>query len=323
MKLPLIERLLKKSHLTSENIPDKNKYQNRFFIKNFYPSKRTSLLINNNNKEEQLSNNLRFKLELKNTLRRVTSISYLNLKNNKTIKKRIKITNNINNDILNLNSDNNILFNDYSDYNKTRTLINSKSSFISIRKNKEKNKEINKEKNEEKEKDKLIIINNELKNKLNRSDVIKSKKIHEYNIKFNNLFWRNISWNNNILKNIFKKNLNNKRGKKEEIKNIDCKNMKQSFDKEKEKKNSFVFKSYNENGSSYFNSEINNFYNNCKYKNNKLKLSLMKERNINKSQRIYMSIFNENIYNNFCALNMNQKNENQKIYNLSSRKNIK
>ena len=148
-----------------------------------------------------------------------------------------------------------------------------------------------------------------------------NKQIHNYNIKFNNSLLKNINWNNNILKKILK----NKKSKIniEKIKNFKFRNKKEILDKEIEKKNSFVFKSYNENGSSYFNREINNFYNNCKYKNNKLKLSLMKERNINKSQRIYMSIFNENIYNNFCALNMNQKNENQKIYNLSSRKNIK
>ena len=148
-----------------------------------------------------------------------------------------------------------------------------------------------------------------------------SKQIHNYNIKFNNSFLKNINWNNNILKKLlkekkFKINLG-------AIKNFKLRNQKESSDKEKEKKNPITFKSYNEIDSSYFNSEINDFYNNCKYKNNKLILSLMKERNINKSKKVYLSIFNENIYNNYCAFNMNQKNLNPKIYNLSSEKTIK
>ena len=32
-------------------------------------------------------------------------------------------------------------------------------------------------------------------------------------------------------------------------------------------------------------------------------------RNLNQSKRIYLSISNENIYNNYCAFNINQKNE--------------
>ena len=265
--------------------------------------------------------------------------------NQKKIKimKRANINNNKNHIYL-INSDNINEINTNNNYNDSiftenrfQTLINGRSSFI----------------NNRNENDKLnlpivpkILKNFERKNRLNQSDIInnrnnkikkekyvryifssikdktKSKQLHEYNIKFNNSLLNNINWKNNILRRILK----NKKIKinMEAIKNYKFRNKKDLLDKEKEKKNQIIFKSINnESDNSYFNSEINNFYNNCKYKNNKLKLSLMKERNINKSQRIYMSIFNENIYNNFCALNMNQKNENQKIYNLSSRKNIK
>ena len=124
-----------------------------------------------------------------------------------------------------------------------------------------------------------------------------SKQIHNYNIKFNNSFLKNINWNNNILKKLlkekkFKINLG-------AIKNFKLRNQKESSDKEKEKKNPITFKSYNEIDSSYFNSEINDFYNNCKYKNKKLILSMKKHDTIKSNQRIFLDRFNDNINNNF------------------------
>ena len=287
MKLPLIEN---NKRLISENIFElKNKYQNKFVLKNFIPTKKSPIILKKDNIEE-LSND---KLELKNKLKRVSSISYLNSKNNKIIKKKIKIRN-INNDIFELNSDN--IINNFSDNIKTRPFINDKS----IKKYKDK--------------DKLIYISQEIKNKLNFSSVNKDNKIHEYNIKFNNAFWKNISWNNNILKNIFKRSLNKGKEKNEEKENsINCKNMK-SFDKEKdkdkEKKNLRIFKNINNDYiNSYFYSEINNFYNN--YKNNKIILSKLEKKNMSNNKKIYTSPFNENIYyNNHCVSELINNNKN-------------
>ena len=82
MKLPLIEN---NKRLISENIFElKNKYQNKFVLKNFIPTKKSPIILKKDNIEE-LSND---KLELKNKLKRVSSISYLNSKNNKIIKKK-------------------------------------------------------------------------------------------------------------------------------------------------------------------------------------------------------------------------------------------
>ena len=267
--------------------------------------------------------------------------------NQKKIKimKRANINNNKNHIYL-INSDNINEINTNNNYNDSiftenrfQTLINGRSSFI----------------NNRNENDKLnlpivpkILKNFERKNRLNQSDIInnrnnkikkekyvryifssikdktKSKQLHEYNIKFNNSLLNNINWKNNILRRILK----NKKIKinMEAIKKYKFRNKKVLIDKEKEKekekKNQIIFKSINnESDNSYFNSEINNFYNNCKYKNNKLILSLMRKRNINKSKRIYLSRFNENIYYNYCVSN-NYNNDNESKRSLPNEKDI-
>ena len=173
------------------------------------------------------------------------------------------------------------------------------------------------------------IINNNIIKKENNikyifngvKDQKEIKKIHEYNIKFNNSFLRNIKWNNNILKNILKNN-RFKLNIKENNNTINNKSLNISLDKEKEKKNEInIFKNINNKyDNSYFNSEINKFYNKCKYKNNKLILSMIKKRKINKTKRIYLNRFNDYIYNNYCAsnniYNANKKDDN-KIKNTS------
>ena len=111
----------------------------------------------------------------------------------------------------------------------------------------------------------------------------------------------------------------------EAIKNYKFRNKKGLLEKEKEKekKNQIIFKSINNenNNNSYFNSEINNFYNNCKYKNNKLILSLMRNRNINKTKRIYLSRFNENIYYNYCVSNINDTESKRSLPNEKEKNN--
>jgi hypothetical protein len=151
-------------------------------------------------------------------------------------------------------------------------------------------------------------------------DKIIKNNFHEYDIKFKNSFLRNINWNNNVLKKIF-------RNKKimlnmELIKNYKIKkNESKEKEKEKETKELNILKNINNfYDNSYFNSEINKFYNKCKYKNNKLILSMIKKRKINKTKRIYLNRFNDYIYNNYCAsndiYNANKKDDN-KIKNTS------
>ena len=263
--------------------------------------------------------------------------------NHKKIKiiRRANFNNNKNHHIYLINSDNINEINTNNNYNDSiytenrfNTLINSRASSVN---NKNENYKLS-----------LpivpkIVLNYGGKNRLNQSDIInnrnnkikkeryvryifssikdktKSKQLHEYNIKFNNSFLNNINLNNNILKRILK----NKKIKinMEAIKNYKFRNKKDLLEKEKEKekekKNQIIFKSINNenNNNSYFNSEINNFYNNCKYKNNKLILSLMRNRNINKTKRIYLSRFNENIYYNYCVSNINDNESKRSLPN--------
>ena len=264
--------------------------------------------------------------------------------NQKKIKimKRANINNNKNHIYL-INSDNINEINTNNNYNDSiftenrfQTLINGRSSFI----------------NNRNENDKLnlpivpkILKNFERKNRLNQSDIInnrnnkikkekyvryifssikdktKSKQLHEYNIKFNNSLLNNINWKNNILRRILK----NKKIKinMEAIKKYKFRNKKVLIDKEKEKekekKNQIIFKSINnESDNSYFNSEINNFYNNCKYKNKKLILSIKKSESISSNQRIFLDRFNDNVNNNYIPSLI----EHKKIPNNENKGNI-
>ena len=277
--------------------------------------------------------------------------SYINSNRDNPInQKKIKIMKraNINNKnhIYLINSDNINEINTNNNYNDSintenrfQTLLYGRPSFINYR-NENENDNLNlpivpkilKNYGRKNRLNQSYIINNR-NNKITKEkyvryifssikDKTKSKQLHEYNIKFNNSLLNNINWKNNILKRILK----NKKIKinMEAIKNYKFRNKKDLLDKEKEKekKNQIIFKSINnENNNSYFNSEINNFYNNCKYKNNKLILSLMRKRNINKSKRIYLSRFNENIYYNYCVSN-NYNNDNESKRSLPNEKDI-
>ena len=156
---------------------------------------------------------------------------------------------------------------------------------------------------------------NEIKHIFNGvKDKMRKKNFHEYDIKFNNSFLKNINWNNNVLKKIF-------RNKKimlnmELIKNY---KIKKNESKEKETKEIGILKNINNfYDNSYFNSEIKNFYNNCKYKNKKLILSIKKSESISSNQRIFLDRFNDNVNNNYIPSLI----EHKKIPNNENKGNI-
>ena len=164
-------------------------------------------------------------------------------------------------------------------------------------------------------KDDEVKKENEIKHIFNGvKDKMRKKNFHEYDIKFNNSFLKNINWNNNVLKKIF-------RNKKimlnmELIKNY---KIKKNESKEKETKDIGLLKNINNfYDNSYFNSEIKNFYNNCKYKNKKLILSIKKSESISSNQRIFLDRFNDNINNNFIPSLI----EHKKIPNNENKGNI-
>ena len=344
MKLPKIEGFQSDLKIKNHNILN-TKFLNNIKVIKHFPLKNLHNYLDTEKKSMSMLN-----IRKKNYYEEkkiMTNLSYLksSRENESPIKqKQIKILKKTNNNehIYMLNSDNVILnsnnrFND-STYleNRYQTLINNRASLIKNKNEKKKlilpivseilkHDELKYEKNNLNQSD-VNVINHKIK--LKKSDYLKyilsgtnneekTQKIHEYNIKFHNSFLSNINWNNNILKRIFKNK--NIKINMETIENFKYKNKKELLekDKEKEKKNPIVFKNINnDNDNSYFNSEINNFYNNCRYKNNKLILSLMKKRNINKNdKRIYLNRFNENIYHNYCAsnniYNNNHKNENK------------
>lgn len=340
MKLPKLKGYSNNVKITNHNIINKRLLNNIKIIK-YNPFKNMHNNIGNEKKSLSVVNLKKKKLYKEQEIMTINSYLKSNLEKpiNKKIIKIVKKDDNNDNDLrlnsdnLYANNDNNNDFNDtiYTE-NRFKTLINSKSSFINNRNENNKiilptvTKMLGNFDGKNKLNQSVLNINKIKKIKLKQDkyirDIIagvkeeeKFKKLHEYNIRFDNSFLYNINWNNNILKNMLKNkkiNIN-----MEAIKNYKIKNKKMQFDKEKEKKNILLSKSIdNENDNSYFNSEINNFFNNCKYKNNKLILSLMKKRNNNNNinKRIYLSRFNENIYNNYCESN-NLYNENPKFEN--------
>ena len=330
MKLPLIEGYLNdyeynssssdKRNLNRIKIPKNKSFNN---LNNYFDTEKKLINIININKND-----------INKKLKRLPSIYNTKSINENIIKnKKIKIVKRINNNYIKNSNDTNNIYNDFTN-NEFQTLINSKSTIIEDKKN-DNNKmilplglKIPLIKYENKFNNSDIINNNIIKKENNIKYIFNGvkdqkeiKKIHEYNIKFNNSFLRNIKWNNNILKNILKNN-RFKLNIKENNNTINNKSLNISLDKEKEKKNEInIFKNINNKyDNSYFNSEINKFYNKCKYKNNKLILSMIKKRKINKTKRIYLNRFNGYIYNNYCAsnniYNANKKDDN-KIKNTS------
>ena len=278
--------------------------------------------------------------DLKEQLKRISSLSYLKPKERNNTKlnrvQTIKVTNNNLNNVINLDSNNNIDRNTrYSDKD-SQTMLNSISSIMN---NKNENKlilptasKITIMKSEKEIKlsksniinkidtnknDKGIKIRNNIKYLFNNnSDKKDNNKFHEYDIKFHNSFYRNVNWNNNILKKILEEK--NMKINLDIIKKCNYKKINDAKEKEKKKKNQHELKNINNKGyvNSYFNSDINNFYNKCKYKNNKLILTLMKKRNQNSGIKNYLSRFNDNnLYRNYCAYNIvnneKQRNENK------------
>ena len=239
----------------------------------------------------------------------MNSIKFIKIQKNKTLFNKVKSENNDSNLVKNILK---------SDEEYIPQLINKKLNLFNNKHNKKlilpiAYNKINQMKiinNDETKKENYIkYIFNGVKEKIRKNNC------HEYDIKFNNSYLKNINWNNNVLKKIFrnKKMMLNM----ELIKNYKIKkNESKEKEKEKETKELNILKNINNfYDNSYFNSEINNFYNNCKYKNNKLILSLMRKRNINKSKRIYLSRFNENIYYNYCVSNINENESKRSLPN--------
>ena len=325
MKLPFIEGY-------SDNSVHKFNSSDQRDLNNFKAFKENhfcNIILNNFGKERKPIKfiNLR-KKDLKEKLKKISSVSdietkSINKKNINSIKmiklgKRKSILNSLKSDISDNRLDKNLNNND--DY--FQDLIISKSTIVNNRNNKKlilpiasnklnNYKIFNNIEDESKKENSCKYIFNGVKEKA------KKNTIHEYDIKFNNSFLKNINWNNNLLKKIFKS--------KKIILNMeiikDYKIKKKSESKEKETKEKSILKninSINNYDNSYFNSEINNFYNNCKMKNNKLILSMVKKNDSIKSyKKIYIDRFNDNnknsnffpskiIHNNF------PKNENKR-----------
>ena len=161
-------------------------------------------------------------------------------------------------------------------------------------------------------------INNELtKKKAIDYNLDKNKGYHEHYIFFNNSFLGKNSWKNNLLKNILPKNINYIL-KERELQKIAKINSQLSQEKEKNDKikikNKFnIFRNLSnshDNSYSFFNSEINHFYNN--YKNNNCKLILFKRNeNINKdNNKIHFNKLHKNISYNYNLNIPHKKNQN-------------
>ena len=275
--------------------------------------------------------------DLKEKLKKISSLSYLKPKERNNTKlnrvQTIKVTNNNSNNVINLDSNNIDKNTRYTDkdsqtmLNSISSIMNNKSenklilptaSKILIMKNDRemklsKSNIINKIDNNRN--DKGIKIRNNIKYLFNNNyDKIDTNKVHEYDIKFHNSFYRNVNWNNNILKKMLEEK--NMKINLDLIKNCKYRKINNAMEKEKKKKNKNELKSINNKNyiNSYFNSDINNFYNKCKYKNNKLILTLMKKRNQNSGIKNYLSRFNDNnLYRNYCAYNIinNEKQINE------------
>ena len=160
-------------------------------------------------------------------------------------------------------------------------------------------------------------INKELTKKKTLDYKLDNKKYHEHYIFFNNCFFKKNSWNNNLLKNILPKNINYIL-KERELQKIAKINSQLSQEKEKNDKikikNKFnIFRNLSnshDNSYSFFNSEINHFYNN--YKNNNCKLILFKRNeNINKdNNKIHFNKLHKNISYNYNLNIPHKKNQN-------------
>ena len=283
--------------------------------------------------------------DLKEKLKRISSIYYLKPKKRNNMKlssvHTIRLTNNNTKDMINLDSNNNYDRNTrFSDkdsqmLNSISSILNSKNdnnlilptgSKILLMKNEReiklsKSNIINKIDNNKN--DKGIDVKNNIKNPFNNIyDNTNINKFHEYDIKFHNSFFKNVNWNNNILKKMLQEK--NMKINLDSINNNKYMKRNDTMDKVKEKKNQNVLKNINNNKNyinSYFNSDINKFYNNCKYKNNKLILSLLKNRKKNAGIKNYLSRFNDNnIYHNYCTCNIvnNEKPRNENKRNTIS-----
>ena len=318
MKLPFIEGYSDNSINQYNYSYDKRNLNNFKALKDVKNNSFNTLIKNVNRNTMSLQCiNLR-KNSLKEKLKRISSVSdvepitinrlsmnsikFIKVQKTKTIFNKMNSQNSDNNNNLEKNKMNNDEF--------IPQIINIKPNIINNRNNKKlilpiasnklnqlkKKNQVNED--SKKENDVKYVFNGV-------KDKIIKNNFHEYDIKFKNSFLRNINWNNNVLKKIF-------RNKKiilnmEVIKNFKMKKKNES--KEKETKELSVLKNINNfYDNSYFNSEINNFYNKCKYKNKKLILSMKRTDSINSHNRIYLDRFNDFRNNNFIPSFIEHKN---------------